>query len=72
MCICILTILSHVNCNNIHNVHSQCNVQSSSTNIKSGRGRVGRPEHSNVYVCWPQQAIFIGADRRRLRYKELS
>ena len=30
------------------------NTQTASTNIKSGRKRVGNPENSNVYVCWPQ------------------
>ena len=29
-------------------------------------------EHSNVYVCWPQQCVFIGADRRRVKYEELT
>ena len=27
------------------------NTQSANTNIKSGRERIGNPEHSNVYVC---------------------
>ena len=45
------------------------NAQSVNTNIKSGRERVGNPEHSNVYVCWPQQCVFIGADSRRVEYE---
>ena len=48
------------------------NAQSVNGNIKSGRERVGNLEHSNVYVCWPQQCVFIGADRRRVRYEELT
>ena len=34
--------------------------------------RIGNPEHSNVYVCWPQQCVFIGADRRRVKYEDLT
>ena len=48
------------------------NTQSANTNIKSGRERIGNPEHSNVYVCWPQQCVFIGADRRRVKYEDLT
>ena len=48
------------------------NAHNVNTNIKSGRDRVGNPEHSNVYICWPQQCVFIGADRKRVKYEELT
>ena len=54
---------SHSGMSNAHNVN---------TNIKSGRDRVGNPEHSNVYICWPQQCVFIGADRKRVKYEDLT
>ena len=60
-----------------HRVHSN-NFLSNQNNVRSRVldnnfcERVGNPKHSNVYVCWPQQAVFIGADKRRLRYEELT
>ena len=47
-------------------------VSNTNANVKSGRDRVGNPEHANIYVCWPQQCVFIGADRKRVRYEDLT
>ena len=40
--------------------------------IKTGRDRVGGADHKLIYVRWPQEAVFIGPDRKRVRYDELS
>ena len=40
--------------------------------IKTGRDRVGGADHKLLYVRWPQEAVFIGPDRERVRYDELS
>ena len=44
---------------------------SKSVSVKSGRDRVGGAEHKLIYVRWPQEAIFIGPERRRVRYDDL-
>ena len=43
-----------------------------SKTVKSGCERVGGSEHKLVYIRWPQEAVFIGPDRKRVRYDELS
>lgn len=43
-----------------------------SKNLKSGRERVGGSDHKLIYVRWPQEAVFIGPDRLRVKYDELS
>ena len=58
--------------NEIPSHFGMSNALNSNANIKSGRDRVGNPEHSNIYVCWPQQCVFIGADRKRVKYEELT
>ena len=40
--------------------------------VKSGRDRTGSSDQSRVYVKWPQQAVFIGPARRRVKYDELT
>ena len=54
------------------NFSGNVNCIAPSNSIKSGRERVGNPENANVYVCWPQQAVFVGADRQRVRYEDLT
>ena len=43
-----------------------------SKTVKSGRERVGGSEHKLVNIRWPQEAVFIGPDRKRVRYDEFS
>ena len=58
--------------NEFSNHSGMPNTQNANANVKSGRDRVGNPEHANIYVCWPQQCVFIGADRKRVKYEELT
>ena len=58
--------------NDISNHFGIPSVQNTNANVKSGRDRVGNPEHANIYVCWPQQCVFVGADRKRVKYEELT
>ena len=44
----------------------------SSKILKTGRDRLGGADHKLIYVRWPQEAVFIGPDRERVRYDELS
>lgn len=43
-----------------------------SKNLKSGRERVGGSDHKLIYIRWPQEAVFIGPDRLRVKYDDLS
>ena len=45
-------VRSRVLNNNFPSNYNHCNSQGVNNNIKSGRERVGNPEHSNVYVGW--------------------
>ena len=36
------------------------------------RDRMGGEDYRMTYVCWPQEACFIGQDRHRVCYDELS
>ena len=65
-------IRSHVLNKDFASNYNYGTAQSVNSNIKSGHERVGNPENSNLYVCWLQQCVFIGADRRRVRYEELT
>ena len=38
----------------------------------SGRDRVGGADYKLIYVKWPQKSVFIGPDRKRVKYDELS
>ena len=40
--------------------------------LKTGRDRVSGADHRLIYVRWTQEAVFIGPDRKRVRYDELS
>lgn len=40
--------------------------------VKSGRERTGGDDFRRVYVKWPQEACFVGADRKRVKYDDLS
>ena len=39
--------------------------------VKSGRERTGGDDARRIYVKWPQEACFIGPERKRVRYDEL-
>ena len=43
-----------------------------SVNVKSERKRVGGAEHKLIYVRWPQEAVFIGPERWRIRHDDLN
>ena len=43
-----------------------------SVNVKSARERVGGAEHQLIYVRWPQKGVFIGPERRYIRYDDLN
>ena len=40
--------------------------------VKSGREKTLRDDFCQVDVKWPQEACFVGADRKRVEYNELS
>ena len=41
-------------------------------NVKSARERIGGSDHKLIYVRWPQEAVFIGPERRRIMYDDLN
>lgn len=50
-----------------------CNFQGDNVkDIKSSLGNTDCAEHKSVYLKWPQEACFIGPDRRRVKYNELT
>ena len=40
--------------------------------VKSGRDRVGGSDYKLIYIRWPQEAVFIGPERRCVRYDDLN
>ena len=40
--------------------------------VKSGRDRMDGDDYRRTYVCWPKKSCFIGPDRHRVCYDELS
>ena len=45
---------------------------SSRLSLKSGRERTAGSDQKRIYVKWPQEACFIGPDRRRVKYNDLT
>ena len=57
----------------VNSIHPQNSAYGhGSYSIKSGRDRVGHPEHTNVLVAWPHQFVYVGPDRKMVRYEELT
>ena len=47
-------------------------VSSKVKTVKSGRDRVGGDDTNRVYVPWPQEFVYVGPNRQRVKYDELS
>ena len=48
------------------------NIINHKRSVKSGRDRTGADDSRRVYVKWPQEACFIGPERRRVKYDDLT
>lgn len=48
------------------------NGSSSNKTVKSGRDRTGGDDNCRVYVPWPQEHCYVGPDRKRVRYDDLT
>lgn len=44
----------------------------SKRSVRSGRDRTGVDDSRRIYVKWPQEACYIGADRSRVKYDDLT
>lgn len=44
----------------------------SKRSVRSGRDRTGVDDSRRIYVKWPQEACFIGPDRSRVKYDDLT
>ena len=47
-------------------------VQNPGKLIKSGRDRLGRNDAVRQYISWPQEHVFVGTMRKRVKYDDLS
>ena len=54
-------------------VESRCKVvvnggKSNNTQVKSGRERVAGNDPNRRFVSWPQEHVFVGASRKRVKF----
>ena len=54
------------------NVPYSRTVSRSSKIVKSGRDRIGGNDNGRIYVPWPQEFVYVGPDRKRVAYDELT